>query len=90
MNNQANQGFTGGQILLALLGGAAVGAGVALLTAPNSGAQTRAELRRLALSTRDRAMSLPSAVAGAVEAGSDSFSHSLTAAAKASRHTNHA
>ena len=90
MNNSANQGFTGGQVLLALIGGAAVGAGVALLTAPRSGAETRAEIRRLALSTRDQAMSLPNALAGAVEAGSESFSHSVTAAAKAARHNAHA
>ena len=73
---------------MALLGGAAVGAGIALLAAPKSGAQTRKELRNLALSARDRAMTLPNAVVGAVEAGSESFSHSLTAAAK--RHTVHA
>lgn len=90
MNNNETSGFTGGQMVLALLGGAAVGAGIALLTAPRSGAETRAELLAMAQSTRNRAASLPHALAGAMEAGSDAFSGSLAQAAKAAKHNSHA
>lgn len=44
----------GGNLLVAFLVGAAVGGGIALLTAPRSGRETREKLRGLAGETRDR------------------------------------
>ncbi len=90
MSDKENNGFTGGQMVIALVGGAALGAGVALLLAPRSGAETRAEIRALADSTRTRAMRLPHAVAGAVEAGAESLSGSLNDAVKAAKTAAHA
>lgn len=45
---------SGGNVLVAFLVGAAVGGGIALLTAPRSGRETREKLRGLAGETRDR------------------------------------
>ena len=44
----------GGQLLLAFVIGAAVGGGIALLTAPRSGRETRAKIRETAGDVRDR------------------------------------
>lgn len=44
---------TGGSIFLAFLGGAAVGAVVALLTAPRSGAESRQRLRAVPKAIRE-------------------------------------
>lgn len=44
----------GGNLFVAFLVGAAVGGGIALLTAPRSGRETREKLRGLAGETRDR------------------------------------
>lgn len=44
----------GANVLVALLVGAAVGGGIALLTAPRSGRETREKLRGLAGETRER------------------------------------
>jgi gas vesicle protein len=45
---------SGANVLIALLVGAAVGGGIALLTAPRSGRETREKLRGLAGETRER------------------------------------
>ncbi len=65
--------YTGGQMALAFVAGAAVGAVVGILTAPQSGADTRAQLRRAALRGRERATSLPKAFDAARHAFSDSL-----------------
>ena len=47
MNEQpviVRTGFSGGQLFLAMLGGAAAGAAIAYLTAPQAGAKTRAQI----------------------------------------------
>lgn len=72
-----NTGFSGGQILMAFLGGAAAGAVVALLTAPQSGAKTREQLRDRALASADSATRFPKAIQGAVGAARDAFGESL-------------
>lgn len=72
-----NLGFSGVQVLMAFVGGAAAGAAVALLTAPQSGAQTRAQIRHRALATRDTAVHFPKALQGAVEAAREAFNESL-------------
>ncbi len=91
MNDRQNQntGFTATHIVVALLGGAAVGASIALLTAPRSGAETRADLRRLADNARNRTVGLPHALAGAVEAGSDAFATSLAHSVKETKALKH-
>lgn len=75
-----NNGFTGGQIALAFAGGAAAGAIIALLTAPQSGAKTRADIRDRALASTESMTRLPRAVQGAVGAASDAFTESLAKA----------
>jgi gas vesicle protein len=72
-------GFSGGQIMLAFVGGAMAGAVVALLTAPQSGAQTRADIKRRAVSTYDDAARMPRALQGAVVAAKDAFNDHLSA-----------
>ena len=47
-------GFSGSTVMLALLGGAAAGAAIALLTAPKSGRETRAQIRDKFNDTRDQ------------------------------------
>ena len=78
-----NPGFSGGQVLMAFLGGAAAGAVVALLTAPQSGAQTRSQIRQRALATRDTAANFPKALQGAVEAAREAFNESLVKSSEA-------
>ena len=70
-------GFTGGQLALALLGGAVVGAAVALLLAPRSGQELRARMRALALSFKEEASRVPNAVREAKEAAREAFVGSL-------------
>ena len=73
-----NTGFSGSQVLLAFVGGAAAGAVVALLTAPQSGAKTRAMLRDRAIQSGESAARFPTALQGAIGAASDAFGNSLT------------
>ncbi len=78
-----NGGYSGTQVLLAFLGGAAAGAIVALLTAPHSGAETRALLRDAALSGRNKAARMPKALRGAVGAAREAFNDALGEGANA-------
>jgi gas vesicle protein len=55
MSEQNGQsGFSGTQMLLAVLGGAVAGAAVGYLTAPKSGRETRAQLKGMAIDARDQ------------------------------------
>jgi len=72
-----NQGFSSTQMFLALLGGAAVGAAVALLTAPTSGSETRTTINDAVASGRQRARGLPGAVKSASVAARDAFSNAM-------------
>lgn len=60
--------YTGSQLALAFVAGAAAGAVLGLLTAPRSGAETRAQLKTAALRGKDRAASLPQAFGAARQA----------------------
>ena len=80
--NENNAGFSGNQVLAAFLGGAVAGAAVALLTAPRSGAQTRALIREKALASGESAARIPKALQGAVGAARDAFSESLSKSAE--------
>ncbi|RJQ16120.1 MAG: YtxH domain-containing protein [Nitrospiraceae bacterium] len=65
-----DRGFSAGSVLLAFVLGGIVGAGVALLTAPQSGRETREKLKELADETRKKA----SEYAGQAK---DTFSHAI-------------
>lgn len=60
-----SSGFSGAQMMLAVLGGAIAGAAVGYLTAPKSGRETRAQLKDIAIEARDQ-------FTGAVKDGADS------------------
>lgn len=72
-----HRGFGLGHVLLALLGGAAAGAAVALLTAPRSGAESRRRIRELADDTQDSVTRLPAAVRKASIAAREAFNQAL-------------
>jgi gas vesicle protein len=63
-------------ILIPALIGSAVGAGVALLLAPQSGKETRNDLKRFAANTRDR-------VAGVIDEGRDLYEEGRESVARA-------
>ena len=75
------RGFTGTQMLITLLVGAAAGAAIALLTAPRSGRETRQALQEWGREMRDKAVRLPHAVRHASErathAGKEAFRESM-------------
>lgn len=73
-----NNGFHGGYVLAAFIGGAATGAVIALLTAPQSGAKTRADIRNRAQMGLDEASRVPRALSGAAGAARDAFNDSLS------------
>lgn len=89
-NMQPRSGTSAGWTVLGIAIGAALGAGVALLLAPESGAQTRERLRnaardlsRRASDTLDDARGAVTALGedarSAVQAGQDSFAHDRAA-----------
>lgn len=67
------RGFNAGHVLLALFAGAVAGAGVAVLTAPSSGAATRDRIRTIAHDTNNAAHHVPEAVRKATEAAREAF-----------------
>ena len=71
-----HNGYSGAQVLLAFLAGAATGAGVALLTAPQSGSETRGTLQAWTRETGGKAARLPAALR-------DAFREASRAAEKA-------
>jgi len=68
-----DRGFSAGSVILAFVLGGIVGAGVALLTAPQSGRETRDKIKELADETRkkagDYASQVKDKVSSAVESG---------------------
>ncbi len=69
-------------LFFAFLGGAMVGATVAYLTAPASGAETRDQLRKLARAQRDRLGRVPEALSDA----KDAFAEALSGATAGNGH----
>lgn len=69
----ARSGFTGAQMFIAILGAAAAGAAVALLTAPKSGKETRAKIGEALNGGREKARHLPGAVKTAGVAARNAF-----------------
>jgi gas vesicle protein len=77
-DEETRSGFTGGQVFLGFLAGAAAGAVAAILSAPRAGDETRQRLRDLADEGRDRAQRLPDALAEASEAARQAFAQAMT------------
>jgi gas vesicle protein len=78
--NTVYRGFHAGHILLALMGGAIAGAGVAYLTAPYSGEETRNRVRGMAQDTNTAAHLMPDAIRKASHAARDAFVEALAIA----------
>jgi gas vesicle protein len=78
---EANDGFSGAKLVLALIGGAAAGAatGAAImyLNAPRSGVQSRAKLQSIAGNTREMVTRAPHALREATVAAQRAFSKTL-------------
>lgn len=70
-------GLNAGHLLLALMGGAIAGAGVAYLTAPASGQDTRHRMRLMAHDANVAVKHMPEAVRRASEAARDAFVEAL-------------
>jgi gas vesicle protein len=68
-----------GRLFLAMLGGAAVGAAAAYLTAPRAGAETRRRLQAVADDARGTVERVPLALRKATEAARDAFNEALRA-----------
>jgi gas vesicle protein len=82
MSHHDEEGYSSGSVLLAFVLGGMVGAGVALLLAPQSGTETRRKIKELTddvkvVSTVDKAKELyeekKSAISAAVEAGKEAY-----------------
>lgn len=65
--------YTGGQLALAVIGGALAGAAVALLVAPKSGRETRRQLEGYLDTARERASRVPEALRSAGIAAKDAM-----------------
>jgi gas vesicle protein len=70
-------GFGGGQMLLAFVGGAVAGAIAGLLLAPQSGAKTRAKIRGLAERAKDKVARIPSVIHEAGTAAKEAFDNGM-------------
>jgi len=72
-----NNGYTGGQMFMAFLGGALAGAAVAALTTPKSGPETRHMLVDYAGQGKEMASRLPEASRLASKAAKETFSETM-------------
>ena len=77
MNWTAKNGFTAGHVFLALAGGTALGVGIGLLVAPQSGAKSRADIFQRAAAARKHAWQLEQEVVSALEDGRDAMASSV-------------
>jgi hypothetical protein len=75
---EVNVGFTGAQMLWALLGGVAAGAAIKYVYAPRSGAQSVAKLQSIADGARDKATRAPHALRKATLAAQRAFTGTLS------------
>jgi gas vesicle protein len=71
-------GFSGTDMLVAVVGAAAAGATIALLTAPRSGRDTRARISEYVDSGRDKAHHFPHAMKSASYAARDAFTEVMS------------
>lgn len=70
-------GFSGTDMLIAVLGGAAAGAAATLLLAPRSGRETRDQLREFVHDGKEKARHIPPAVKAASTAARKAFVESM-------------
>ncbi len=77
MGWMTNDGFTAGHVLLALAGGTALGVAIGVLVAPQSGAQTRADIARRATDVKRQARRLEHDVVNALEDTRDSVAQGM-------------
>ena len=71
------QGFTGGQLLIAAAGGAVIGAVVALLLTPKTGAELRSKIKDLAATSKEKLSRVPKTFGDATDAARDAFVSTL-------------
>jgi gas vesicle protein len=71
------QGFSGGHLVLAVAGGALVGAVVALLLTPKSGRELRSRMRELSSQAREKAARVPPAFGEATDVAREAFASAL-------------
>ena len=77
MNWSTKNGFTAGHVFLALAGGTALGVGIGLLVAPQSGAKSRADIFERAAAARKHAWQLEQEVVNALEDGRDAVASTV-------------
>lgn len=77
MSWTTQNGFTAGHVFLALAGGTALGVGIGLLVAPQSGAKSRADIYERAAAARKHAWQLEQEVVSALENGRDAVTNSV-------------
>ncbi len=92
MSHHEDDGYSSGSVLLAFVLGGLVGAGVALLLAPQSGLETRRKIRELADDVKEKANDCASTAKGkvttAVEKAKDLYDEkksAITAAVEAGK-----
>ena len=71
------EGFGGGPLLLAFVGGAVAGAIAGWLLAPRSGADTRAKVRGLAERAKDKVTRIPKVIHEAGAAAKQAFDNGM-------------
>ena len=71
------EGFTGGQLLIAAAAGAVIGAAVALLLAPKTGAELRSKIKDLAATSKEKLSRVPKTFGDAADAARDAFVTSI-------------
>ena len=79
-DNNGNGGFSGGQILLAFLGGALAGAAFAYFNAPRPGQESREKLKERADEVRETTQRVPQALRDAALAAREAFTESVRGA----------
>jgi gas vesicle protein len=77
MSDQTSNGSNTAAIIMAFLGGAAVGAGVVALTTPRSGPYVREKMTNYVQSSTEDVRQLPEAVREASQAARRAFNESL-------------
>jgi gas vesicle protein len=78
MSSGNDHGYRGSHILIAFLAGAAAGAAVAFLTAPQSGKETREKVRDWAQDVKEKAARVPGMVQGAYGRAADAAKRAFT------------
>ncbi len=75
-----NNCYSGAHLLLAFIAGGVAGAAVALLSAPQSGSQTRGQLRGWARDAQGKAVKVPDALRNAYNEASEAARKAFVAA----------